>query len=175
MCVETWISCELEAPSEREIAGRIERVLARAPWLVAEEDGECLGYAYAAAFRDRPAYAWAMETSVYVAARHRRRGVARALYEALLELLRRQGYVAAIAGIAVPNEGSVALHESLGFRPAGTLDQVGFKLGRWIAVGYWRLRLQDPAHPPPPPRPLAELGAIDAPLWEAARGIRDRR
>ena len=138
---ETWISFELEVPTREEIADRIARTLERAPWILAEEDGDCLGYAYAVPFRGRPAYSWSMEVSVYVHAEHQRRGVAGALYGALFALLRAQGFQRLIAGIALPNDASVAFHEGLGFLPVGTFERVGHKFGDWRAVGFWDLAL----------------------------------
>ena len=95
-----------------------------------------------------------METSAYVAEVARRGGLGRQLYERLLHALRRQGYVKAFAGIALPNPASVALHQSVGFEPAGVFRAVGFKLGRWHDVGWWRHHLQElPSHPRPPTPP----------------------
>jgi L-amino acid N-acyltransferase YncA len=151
-------SLELEAPGYAEMRSRIETVAARYPWLVAEIAGELVGYAYATVHNERAAYRWSADTSVYVARSHQRRGIGRALYGALLPLLVRQGLYVACAGITLPNEGSVALHESFGFEPVGTYERVGFKHGRWWAVGWWLAALQDqpecriPAEPGPPAR-----------------------
>ncbi|MDA1265061.1 MAG: GNAT family N-acetyltransferase [Planctomycetota bacterium] len=161
----TWVSFEFEAPARAELAQRIASTLARAPWIVAEEEGVCLGYAYAVPFRARPAYCWSLEVSVYVHHDHHRRGVARALYEALFALLRRQGFQRLIAGIALPNEASVTLHESFGFRPVGTFDRVGHKLGDWRAVGFWDLALCDLDAQP------AELRTVEQALIEAEEDL----
>ncbi len=115
----TAVSFELAPPMLDELAARVERTLAVAPWLVCEDGGEVLGYAYATSFRAPPAYRWAVETTVYVGERHKRRGVGRGLYTALIAILRAQGFRMAIGGIALPNEGSVRLHEALGFQPVG--------------------------------------------------------
>jgi phosphinothricin acetyltransferase len=138
------------------MAGRIEAVLAVAPWLVSERAGRVLGYAYASAFRTRPAYRWWMESTIYLAPEARGSGLGRRLYEALMTLLRRQGFVSALGVITLPNVASVALHERLGFRPLTVLPQAGFKLGAWHDVGWWRLALCDPPAAPEPPRPPAE-------------------
>lgn len=113
---------------------------------VAED--QILAYAYAAPYGTREAYRWAAETTIYVAAGAQGQGVGRRLYAALLDSLREQGFTQAIARIALPNEGSVALHEALGFHHAGTLTAVGWKLNRWIDVGLWQRALADPVKPP---------------------------
>jgi len=134
-------SFEEVAPDEAETARRIERYSATHAWLVCERDGEVVGYAYAMPLRERPAYRWTIELSVYVAASHARQGVARELYEGLLDLMRRQGYRMALAGITLPNDASVRLHESFGFESIGVFRAVGWKAGGWRDVGWWRLAL----------------------------------
>jgi len=150
------ISFEEVAPGPAEMAARIAATRADWPWLVAELDGTVAGYAYASRHRERAAYRWASDVSVYVSDAHRRRGVGRALYLALLERLAEQGLRVACAGIALPNPASVALHESLGFQAVGVYRSIGFKLGRWWDVGWWQLALA-PAEPdagsPAEPRP----------------------
>lgn len=137
----TAISFEETPPSAEEIAQRIATTLQTYPYLVAEEGGEIKGYAYASQHRARAAYRWAVDVTVYIAESARRQGVGRELYETLLPILEKQRFRAAYAGIAQPNEGSVGLHESLGFTHIGTYPEVGFKLGKWHDVGYWRLGL----------------------------------
>jgi L-amino acid N-acyltransferase YncA len=141
------------APSAREIAARIERAAETHAWLVAVGDGEVLGYAYACPHRERPAYRWAVDVSVYVSEAQRRRGVGRSLYLALLDRLRRQRLRIACAGITLPNEASVALHERLGFVPVGVFRRIGWKQGAWRDVGWWQLQLT-PVGTEPPPEPL---------------------
>jgi L-amino acid N-acyltransferase YncA len=150
-------SFELVPPTAEEMAGRIAAVAAYAPWLVLERGGDVAGYAYASRHRDRAAYQWSVDVSVYVAAGHHRRGVGRTLYTALFALLRLQGFHTAHAGIALPNAASVALHESFGFVPVGVYPSVGFKAGAWRDVGWWRLPLLPCDGPPAPPRTPAEL------------------
>jgi L-amino acid N-acyltransferase YncA len=157
---ETPISFELEPPSLEEFGGRVRRITERTPWLVWDADGEIWGYAYGGPFRARPAYQWAVETTVYVAGPHRGKGVARALYTALLNGLRLAGYHRAYAGITLPNPASVATHERLGFEPVGVFRGAGFKLGRWHDVGFWQLALQQVAGPPAPPRTLREVATL---------------
>ena len=128
----------------------------RHPWLVAESDGEVLGVAYAGRYKTRRAYDWAVETTVYVSHRHHRRGVGSALYRSLLPILAAQGFHTAIGVIALPNPGSVALHERFGFVAAGETPRVGWKFGRWWGVGNWQKMLQDETHVPAEPLPVAE-------------------
>lgn len=171
----TAISFELTPPSAEEFASRLDAVLARYPWLVCEIGGRAAGYAYASEFKARAAYQWSAETTVYVHADYRRRGVGRAAYSSLFACLRLQGFRAAYAGIALPNAASVALHESMGFERVGVYPKVGYKLGAWHDVGWWRLALADaPDDPPPaPPTPLPEL-ARGGRLAEALRaGLRE--
>ncbi len=137
----TVISFEEEAVSESEMKARIARGLAAGPWLVAEVDGAVVGYAYAAPWSARTGYRNSVETTVYVALSHAGKGLGSELYRALIERLKSQGFHCALAVIALPNPGSVALHEKLGFRKVGELMEVGFKLGRWVNVGYWQLLL----------------------------------
>ncbi len=116
----------------------------RLPWLVADDpDVGVVGYAYAAKHRQRAAYRWSVDCSVYLRADAQRRGVAGLLYAELLPLLRRLGYARAYAGIALPNAASVRLHESVGFTPVGIYRQVGFKHGAWHDVGWWELALTE--------------------------------
>ena len=127
------------------------------PWFIAEEDGRILGYAASSPFRTRPAYRWIVETGIYLAADAHGRGIGRALLAHLLEILERQGYVAAIGAIALPNPASVALHEKLGFTHSGTYRGVGFKIGEWLDVGLWQRELAERTAAPVEPRPFASL------------------
>jgi phosphinothricin acetyltransferase len=135
------VSFEERAPDAAEMAARIRRYAASHAWLVAERGGEVVGYAYATAFNERPAYRWSASVSVYVAEEARGQGVGRALYEALFERLRERGFHMACAGITLPNEASVGLHESLGFERAAQLKEVGHKFGRWLDLVFVQLRL----------------------------------
>ncbi len=142
-------SFEEHAPSTEEVAARIERVTRTHPWLVAERDGEVLAYAYACPHRQRPAYRWAADVSVYVVDTQHRKGIGRTLYEALLGRLRHQRYRIACAGITLPNEASVQLHERLGFVEVGVYRGIGWKAGAWRDVGWWQLDLAPGAGDPP--------------------------
>lgn len=139
----TTISFEEAPVAVDEMAARIAAVReAGLPWLVLEDDdGAVAGYAYATKWRVRHAYRFSVETSVYLAQAHCGKGYGSALYTALLRRLREHGCHLAIAGIALPNEASVALHERMGFGKVAHFGEVGFKFGRWLDVGYWELRL----------------------------------
>lgn len=134
-------SLEDVPPDADEMTSRIQRISQTHPWLVDERDGELAGYAYASRHHERSAYRWATDVTVYVAGRHHRQGVARGLYEHLFELLREQGFTVACAGIGLPNDASVGLHEGFGFEPVGVYRKVGWKLGEWRDVGWWQLEL----------------------------------
>jgi phosphinothricin acetyltransferase len=163
---DSAISFELEPPSADEMGRRIASTLAFAPWLVLERDAAIAGYAYATRHRDRAAYQWSVDASVYVAEGRHRAGIGRALYTSLFALLRLQGFCAAHAGITLPNAASVGLHESFGFQPVGVYRAVGFKRGAWHDVGWWQLNLRERARDPAPPRLLPE--ALRDPAWEEA-------
>jgi L-amino acid N-acyltransferase YncA len=120
----------------RRSAAVLERGL---PWLVAESAGAAIGYAYASPWRARPAYRFSVESTVYVAPEHMRRGVGSALYAELLDRLRVSGIHTVMGGIALPNDASVRLHEKLGMKRVAHFHDVGFKFGQWVDVGYWQL------------------------------------
>jgi phosphinothricin acetyltransferase len=142
-------SFEAEAPGPEEMAERIERIGATHPWLVAERNGEVAGFAYACEHRSRAAYRWAVDVSVYVGEADRRRGLGKDLYEELLRRLRAQRFRVACAGVTLPNEASVALHEGLGFVAVGVYRRIGWKQGAWRDVGWWQLDLNPDADDPP--------------------------
>ena len=159
------VSFEMEPPSAEDVAGRIANTLQRFPWLVCADGDEVAGYAYAGPHRQRAAFQWAVEVSVYVKDGRQRQGVGRGLYTSLFACLRVLGYFKAYAVIALPNDASVGLHEALGFRHIGTFNDIGYKLGLWHPVGYWELTLQPPA-PPSDPVPLSDVAGTAA--WAAA-------
>jgi phosphinothricin acetyltransferase len=154
---ETAISFETAAPNRGEMARRIADTLTSHPWLVCDLDGAVAGYAYATKHRVRGAYRWSVDTSVYVAATHRELGVGRGLYQSLFAILAAQGYFNAFAGIALPNEASVALHEAMGFERLGVYRRVGYKLGEWRDVGWWQLMLKQHAESPSEPLDMAAV------------------
>ena len=154
---ETAITFEYDVPDEHEFAARIRHVLEKFPYLVAEADGEIVGYAYAGAFHPRAAYQWCAEMSVYVKRDARRMGIGKMLYTAMEEILRMQRITNAEACIAMPNEpdehltlDSVRFHERMGYRMVGEFRQCGFKFGRWYNM-VWMEKLLNPEikHPKP--------------------------
>lgn len=138
MVLNTAISFELTPPTVDEMAERIAATLPMYPYLVAKMNGDVVGYAYASQHRAREAYRWSVDVTVYVDPAVHRKGVGRALYQRLLPLLEKQGFHTAYAGIALPNAGSIGIHEALGFTHIGTYPEVGYKHGQWHSVGYWR-------------------------------------
>jgi phosphinothricin acetyltransferase len=155
------VSFETEPPGEPAMRARIESG-GPYPWLVGEsEDGSLIGYAYAARFRDRPAYRFAVETSVYLRSGAAGRGFGRQLYEPLLAMLEAQGFTQAIAAVTLPNEASLRLHERLGFERAGTYRQVGWKFGAWHDVGLWQRPLARAGTPPTEPVAGARHAGLD--------------
>lgn len=143
---DTTISFEEQPVHEAEMAGRIRDVAdAGLPWLVALHEGELVGYAYATKWRARPAYRYAVESTVYLADGASGRGWGALLYGRLLDRLREAGLRTVIAGIAQPNARSVALHERLGFRKVAHFAEVGYKFDGWLDVGYWQLSLAQEA------------------------------
>jgi phosphinothricin acetyltransferase len=178
----TVISFEATPPSIDEMAGRIAKTMVKYPWLVyidqpeqhhRQDKDSCTlaGYAYASLHRERASYQWSVDVSVYVSPHYQRRSIGRGLYTALFDLLAAQGYVNAYAGIALPNAGSVGIHEALGFQPIGVYRQVGYKLGAWHDVSWWGLRLAEPMTEPRPPRPISDF--VETAVWSSAlaRGL----
>lgn len=153
---QTAISFELEPPSLEQMRERIESTIQRFPWLVCESERGIEGYAYAGRHRERAAYQWSADVSVYVAADRRGRGLGRALYTPLLGMLKDLGYYSALAGIALPNPASVKLHEAMGFQPIGIYRNIGYKLGAWHDVGWWQLKLRAYQDEPEPPRRMEQ-------------------
>lgn len=168
---ETVISFETTAPSEEEIIARIRKTTGKFPWLVYSTTSQLAGYVYASAHRERAAYQWSVDVSVYVHPQFQRRNVGRGLYTALFELLHAQGYVNAYAGITLPNTASVAIHEAMNFRPIGVYKEVGYKFGAWHDVGWWALRLGELPRDPLPPRPISDI--VESENWSSAiqRGL----
>ena len=157
---ETAVSLEERVPTAADFAARIHLIEQTHPWLVAEHEDRVAGFAYGCSHRERAGYRWAAEVTVYVDSAFQRQGIGRALYGALLELLSKQGLWIACAGIGLPNEASVSLHESLGFVLVGVYRNIGYKLGRWWDVGWWQLSLKEPSEGrPAEPGPPVRLGA----------------
>lgn len=156
--LETVISFEWEPPTAADIEARITKTLPKYPWLVAEDAaGDVAGFVYAGSHRDPPSYQWSVNTSVYLRADARGQGVGKQLYQVLHRQLAEQGFFRAFAGIALPNAASVALHESVGYRPLGSFEKVGHKFGAWRDVGWWCKALQPLAENPAPPQAAVHI------------------
>ncbi|HEY4128436.1 MAG TPA: arsinothricin resistance N-acetyltransferase ArsN1 family B [Gammaproteobacteria bacterium] len=140
---DSTISFELLAPTEAVMRERMGKVLAKLPWLVCEQSGVMVGYAYASPHHDRAAYQWSVDVSVYLRQALQRRGFGRVMYSELFTLLVQQGYYTAYAGISLPNAASVGLHRSFGFEPVGIYRNAGFKFGAWHDVAWWQKPLRN--------------------------------
>ena len=143
--LETVVTFEEVPVQLDDMARRIADVTSRLPWLVYEFDGEIHGYAYATNWKERSAYRHSVESTVYLAPRMARQGIGTLLYLELLKALRDRGVHCVIGGISLPNAASIALHEKLGFTKIGQFREVGWKLGKWVDVGYWEVVLS-PSH-----------------------------
>lgn len=139
--VNTVITFEEDIVSTGEMKDRIKNITSKLPWIVFEEDGEIFGYAYASEWKSRCAYRYSVESTVYVDNKKKREGVGTQLYRELLAKITAMDIHAVIGGIALPNEGSIALHEKLGFEKVAQFKEVGYKFNSWIDVGYWELVL----------------------------------
>ncbi len=165
-CRDTPVSFEMQPPTADEMRQRIAKTVRRFPWLVLEEDGEILGYAYASPHRERAAYGWSVDVSVYIREGLRRRGLGRALYTSLFAILKLQGFYNALAGTTLPNPGSIGLHQAMGFQPVGVYRNIGFKCGAWHDVAWWQLALNEPVAEPASPRESQTLHESSG--WEEA-------
>ena len=170
-CETTAVSFEVTAPTAGEMSARIAKIGSHRPWIVLEDKGESIGYAYAAPHHERAAYQWTTSTSVYVDKAHHGRGAGRALYTTLFELLRSLGYFRATAGITLPNAPSVGLHRSFGFTQVGVYRSVGFKLGAWHDVAWFEAEIQPTVRDPAPPRPASTLLGTHVLAAAVARGL----
>jgi phosphinothricin acetyltransferase len=147
----TAITFETDPPSPAEMAERIDAISQTHAWLVLEDGGRIVGYAYGALFNRSPAYRWVCEVSVYLEPSRPRMGGGRALYEALLPALVDRGYRVAVAGMTLPNDASVGLHRAMGFKPVGTYRRIGFKHGSWHDVAWVQRFIGSGEDPPPEP------------------------
>ena len=153
----TSFTFETDIPSVEEFAARIKTYLINWPWLVAESGGKITGYAYATRHRERTAYQWSVESSVYIHDDFQQTGLGRNLYKTMFEILKQQGFTNVYAVINLPNDKSVAFHEKLGFQYFATYEKVGYKLGKWKNVGWWRLSINEYGDEPAAPIKFSEL------------------
>lgn len=170
-CEESAVSFEQVAPTAVEMARRIATVTTQRPWIVLEDNGTVVGYAYAGAHHERWAYRWSVNTAIYISAAQQRRGAGRALYVTLFDLLRHLGYYRAAAGITLPNEASVGLHAALGFTLVGVYRDIGYKLGAWRDVAWYEAVIQPLVADPQEPRGMAALSRSQAWLDAIAHGL----
>jgi L-amino acid N-acyltransferase YncA len=140
---DTPISFEYDVPTVSEMERRIAEVLQRRPWLVYEEGGQVLGYAYARTFRERKAYDWGVEAGIYVDGSAQKRGIGQQLYSVLFDVLRALNYCQVWASATVPNESSERLHARMGFEFVGKFPKAGYKFGRWHDSVFWRRALRE--------------------------------
>ncbi|TMI66096.1 MAG: N-acetyltransferase family protein [Bacteroidetes bacterium] len=153
----TSFTFETEVPSLEDFQKRISDYLINWPWVVCEIDGVITGYAYGAKYRERTAYQWCVESSIYIHDDFLKHKIGKALYEALIEILKRQGYRNIYAVINLPNDRSVKFHESCGFTYFATYEKVGYKLGKWKNVGWWQLSINEYGMDPLAPIKFSEL------------------
>lgn len=150
---DSVITFECQVPTPKEFGERMAHIQGKFPWLVCESNNDIVGYAYASAFREREAYQWSADLSVYVSPMHHRKNIGRALYYALIEILKLLGYYNVYAGVTVPNIKSESLHEAVGFQTVGIYHNTGYKLNRWHDVKWYELKIAE--HNPSPAKPKA--------------------
>jgi L-amino acid N-acyltransferase YncA len=154
---DTVITFEYEVPTVTEFGNKITNIQRKYPWLICEVNGSVVGYAYASQFNERAAYDWSVDFSVYIKPQYHRKRIGKALYFALLELLKLQGYYNAYAGVTLPNIKSESLHKSFGFKPVGIYQNVGYKFGNWHDVKWFELKIQDYCKLPITPKIIDEI------------------
>lgn len=172
--LNSGVTQETEVPSVEEFQKRINSNLAERPWLVCEIDNEIAGYAYAGKHRDRKGYQWCTEPSVYISEKYYGFGIANALYSALFDILRIQGYVNAYAVITLPNERSIAFHKRFGFDHLTVYKKIGYKLGQWHDVGWMQYQIEPHKLGPADPIKLPQIdrALIDSILARASALIK---
>ena len=154
---KTAITFEYEVPTVPEFSNRIAEIQQKYPWIVYEENGRILGYAYGGPEHTRAAYQWTVEASVYVDENARGRGIGTVLYDALLDILEKQNFVICYVLIIASNAASVKMHEKYGFKTIGVRKNSGYKLGEWHSVAVMEKQLNDFSVPPKPVVPIGEL------------------
>lgn len=155
--LETAITFEEEVPTSEEYRKRMAGICALYPWLVCEQDGVVIGYAYAHRQMERASYRWNVELSIYLERSSLHRGIGKALYGALLEILQHQGTQNVYAGITVPNRNSERLHEAMGFHVLGTYHRTGYKCGKWHDVVWYEKEIGSHESNPQPFMPIHAL------------------
>lgn len=148
---------EYEIPSVDDFRTKIKKITAQYPWLVCECDGEIVGYAYGSTHRERAAYQWSPESTVYISDKHHRKGIARILYNTLFALLQQQGYINVFASVLVTNVNSVEFHRAYGFEEIGLFKNIGYKLGEWHTNLWFQYTLQEHVIDPSVPIPITKL------------------
>ena len=154
---KTYVTFEYEVPSLSDFSARIAGIIKRYPWIVYEEDGKILGYAYGGPDRTRAAYQWTVESSVYIAESAKGRGIGTLLYEELIRLLQKQNFCICYALIVDDNAPSIKMHEKFGFYEVGHLRNTGYKHGAWHGIIEFEKVLNPPAVPPKPVIPITEI------------------
>ena len=155
---ETDITFEYVMPTEEEFTGRVEKILEKYPYLVEQEDGKIVGYAYAGTFKGRAAYDWAVETTVYVDRDCHGKGIGKALYEELEKLLKEQNIQNLNACITFPNEPSEAFHRKMGYRTVAHFEKCGYKFGRWLDMIWMQKFIGE--HPDTPAKVIWRNGKL---------------
>ena len=155
--IATTVTNETQVPALGEFRQRIVERDGMYPYIVCEEDGVPVGYAYASRLYERAAYAWAVELSVYFAPNHRGRGMGRKIYDKMLSLLKLQGVRTVHGKVAFPTPASDKLHNAMGFKLMATLENVGFKNGEWRSINHWEKQIGDFSCAPEPITPITEL------------------
>lgn len=154
---DTVITFEYRVPTKAEFRERMAAIQKTYPWLVCEIDDAVVGYAYASKFNEREAYQWSVDYSIYILPEYHRKHIGKALYSALTELLKLQGFCNAYSLITAPNVNSEGLHKSFGFKEIGICHNVGYKLGGWHDVKYYELKMNDPLPSPASPKAIDEI------------------
>ena len=157
---EGFCTFETDVPSREQFRQRIEKCIQTKPWLVCTVNKTIASYAYASVHRERAAYQWCCESSIYTNDNFGGRGIGQQLYKALFKILKMQGYRNVYAGITLPNEVSIRLHEKCGFTHFATYENIGYKLGEWKNVGWWKLQLNKYDRKPSPPLKLSEMDLL---------------
>lgn len=156
---DTVITFEYRVPTSAEFKERMAGIQRNYPWLVCEINDTVAGYAYASLFGEREAFKWSADLSVYIHPEFHRKDIGKALYFALTELLKLQGYYNVFAAVTQNNRGSERFHEALGFQSAGIFHNAGFKFDKWLSVQWYELKIQEHGPSPAEPKPINEIPA----------------